>query len=254
MRYLTRGYVFAACAFVLTTLLYVLLQRFPEWLHYLSNIVEPAFSLIPLVMAAFSLRAHRHDRWFGRVDIFLSVGFLFWFLGEFTWSFYALYLGIEIPFPSLADVFWLVAYPFVLIGMVAFVAPFKEAVNRRNILPASVVSVLATVLIVVGLVLPVLSFSNDMFGNVVSLAYPMLDTALLFAAVMGVMVFWGGRIARGWYWLTAGAVLMSLADILFSYFVANGTYYEGHPLDLFFEFSYACFGLAIYEHLGALVE
>jgi len=69
------------------------------------------------------------------VDVLLLVGFLLWFLGEFTWSFYSLYLGIEIPYLSMADVFWLAAYPFALIGMVAFVYPFRAAISRRNMLP-----------------------------------------------------------------------------------------------------------------------
>jgi hypothetical protein len=253
MRLLRREYVAVACASALVTLLYALLQSSPGLLYYLSNMLQIGFSLVPLVFAALSLRVNRRDRWFGRVDGLLFVGFLFWFLGEFTWSFYALYLGIEIPYPSVADVFWLVAYPFVILGMVVYVAPFKSAISRRRLLVALVVSVLAAGLVAGGLVLPVLSFSGDMFSDIVGLAYPMLDVALLFASIMGVMLFWGGKITRGWYWLTAGAVLMSVADILFSYFTAAGTYYNGHPLELFFEFSYACFGLALYEHYRGIM-
>jgi len=230
------------------------LQLLPRWLYILSSTVEPAFSLIPVILAAFSLRVYRGDRWFAQVDSFLFLGFLLWFLGEFTWSFYTLILGVQIPYPSLADAFWLAGYPLVLVGMVAFVSPFKVAMRRRNLLVASVVSVAALGFVVRGLVLPVLSFSTDIISDVVGLAYPMLDIALLFALIMGLLLFWGGKMARWWYWLIAGAILTAVGDILFSYFTAIGTYYDGHPLELFFEFGYTCFGLAVHDRFRGLSQ
>jgi hypothetical protein len=249
MSSLRQDYVLTACACALAALLYLILQPLPGLLYVMSNTVEAAFSLVPLVLAAFSLRMYRRDKWFGRVDSLLLAGFSLWFLGEFTWSFYSLILGVRIPYPSLADVFWLVAYPFVVAGMLAFVYPFRSAISVRNIVVAHVVSLLAVVLVLAGLIIPVLSFSSDMFSNVVGFAYPMLDIALLFVSIMGIMLFWGGKIVRSWYWLIAGAILMSIGDILFSYLTAKRLYYSGHPLELFFEFSYACFGLAMYERI-----
>jgi hypothetical protein len=249
MSSLRRDYVLTAAVCALAALLYVSLQRLPGPLYVMSNTVETAFSIIPLVLAAFSLRMYRRDKWFGRADSFLFVGFLLWFLGEFAWSFYSLFLGVRIPYPSLADVFWLAAYPFVVAGMLVFIYPFRAAISIRNIVAAHVVSLLAIILVLAGLIIPVLSFSSDISTNVVGFAYPMLDIALLSVAIMGIALFWGGKIVRSWYWLIAGAVLMSVGDILFSYLTARRIYYSGHPLELFFEFSYACFGLAMYERI-----
>lgn len=230
------------------SLFYVLLQPFPKWLYDLSNTAEASFSLIPVALAALSLRTVRRDSWFARVDTFLLSGFVFWFLGELTWSFYALILGVAVPYPSLADVFWIAGYPFVLLGMIAFVHPFKAAITKRNLLLASALATLATGLVVAGLIVPVLSFSKYAVNQlVVGFAYPPLDIALLFASVIGISLFDRGKIVKGWYWLTAGAILTALGDILFSYSTALGTYYDGHPLELFLEFGYVCFGLAIYE-------
>lgn len=251
---LRRAYVLATCACALGTLLYALLQSYPELLYGFSNTVSIAFSLIPLVLAAYSLSVHRDDRWFRRLDAFLFVGFLLWFIGEFTWGFYALYLGVEIPYPSLADVFWLVAYPFVLMGTVSFVYPFRSAIRRRNIIPSLAVSALATLVVGVVLVLPTLSFSEDTITNIVSLSYPILDIVFLFVSITGVTLFWGGRIARAWYWFTAGAGIMAIGDILFSYAVANGTYYSGDPLDLLYVFSYTCYGLALHQNLRGILQ
>ena len=248
-----RGYLLALLASVLVGLLYGIAQ--PSWRYDLSNTAEVTFSLIPLLVAVLSLRRSRRDcRWFGSVDSFLLLGFLFWFLGEFTWSFYALVLRVAIPFPSLADVFWLAGYPFLLLGMVSFVSPFRTAITQGHLLRALIVSVVAVGLIVSSIVVPVFSLSTDLVGNAVSLAYPLLDIALLFAGLVGLLLFWGGKVARGWYWLTAGAILNAVADMMFAYLTAAGAYYDGHPLELLYALGYVCFALAVYESFGGMLQ
>jgi len=43
-----------------------------------------------------------------------------------------------------------------------------------------------------------------------------------------------------------------VADSSFSYTTAQGTYYAGHPLELFFHFGYLAFLLAFYLHTKEL--
>jgi hypothetical protein len=108
------------------------------------------------------------------------------------------------------------------------------------------VSTAAIGLIAVFLVIPVISLSSDLVLNIVGLAYPIMDIALLYAPIVGALLFRGGKLARGWYWLAAGAILYSFADILFSYLTANGAYYDGHPLELLYFCGDICAGLGLY--------
>jgi hypothetical protein len=39
-----------------------------------------------------------------------------------------------------------------------------------------------------------------------------------------------------------------VADLLFSYTTLNGTYHDGHWLELFFHWGYILFALAFYTH------
>ena len=118
----------AACASI--TVAYLALQPFPRPLYVLSNTSEAAFSLIPLLLSLYVLRTKtpfiKSTRWF-------AFGFLLWSLGEVTYSIYALFLGIAIPYPSIADLFWLIGYTFILVGMVAFIWPFRIAIKRESL-------------------------------------------------------------------------------------------------------------------------
>ncbi len=234
----------AACASI--TIAYLALQPYPGPLYVLSNTSEAAFSLIPLLLSLYLLKTKapfiKSVRW-------LAFGFLLWSLGEVTYSVYALILGIAIPYPSIADLFWLSGYPLVLVGMAVFLQQFRFALKRRSVMIALSISIIATGLIVAFLILPVISISPDLMTNIVGLAYPILDVGMLFTSILGILMFRGGRVARGWKWLTVASALMALADIGFSYLTAKGMYYDGHPIEVFFDYAYVCFGLSLYSQL-----
>ena len=70
--------------------------------------VTAAIALCAAIIVLFrQIRVHsQYSKTFG----FLAVGVGLWFTAEIIWTYYQLGLGIETPFPSLADVFWLAGY------------------------------------------------------------------------------------------------------------------------------------------------
>ena len=54
------------------------------------------------------------DGLLGKAYAALAIGISFWFIAEMIWTYYQVGLGIESPFPSVADLFWLIGYlPFI---------------------------------------------------------------------------------------------------------------------------------------------
>jgi len=245
---LGHGVALSAC--LLVTFLYFILQTTRNVLYILSNTLETTFSLATLLLTVYSLK--KTNPMFTKPARWLAAGFLFWFVGESTYSFYALFLGIEIPYPSLADAFWLAAYPLVLIGMFVFMHRFRFAISRQQLITAFAVATLASGLVVVFLIGPVLALSSDLLTSIVDFAYPIFDVAMLFFSLLGVLAFWGGSVGRGWYWLTSGTVLFAIGDVLFSYLTVSGTYYGGHPMELLYYYGYTSFALCVYSQLGGL--
>jgi hypothetical protein len=62
-------------------------------------------SLITVLRLGFKSRE-------GKYYLFLVVGIALWALAHTIWAYFELVLGIATPYPSIADFFWLLGYPF----------------------------------------------------------------------------------------------------------------------------------------------
>ena len=84
-----------------------------------SNWILIINSLIAVGLSAMILIKDK-DREEGEVDkpnILLAVGLVFWFIANIIWAYYELVLDIVSPVPSLADLFLLSAYGFLILSI-----------------------------------------------------------------------------------------------------------------------------------------
>jgi hypothetical protein len=148
-----------------------------------------------------------------------------WFIGEATWAGYRLILGVELPYPSVADVF----------------------LGKRFL--ASMLTTLGLAIFVsVALITPIIGVEEDLVTMAMGFAYPLLDIALFSVAFLGLLIFWKGNLGKSWLLINVAILLDVCADMLFGYATAQGTYYSGHVADLIFDLSYLFFLLAFYVH------
>ena len=63
-----------------------------------------------------------------------------------------------------------------------------------------------------------------------NLAYPLSDLLLL-AFVVAVFALKGWRLGRDWLWILAGFVTLAVADCIYLYRIASGTYVDGMFVD-----------------------
>jgi len=241
--------VVTACAVGIGAI-YLLAQTSRGFLYVLSNGLPPI-----LAFAAFSVAAagllHNGVKLKSRVSsvwVGYSLGVLFWFLGEFTWAVYALWYSIPVPFPSVADVFWLVGYAPLLCAIVVQSWPFRGFLTSRRMLPVNLaVFALACLLLVVLIPQTYLStIGQDYVTVFFSLAYPLLDLAMLNIALPVLLLYGKGRFWRPFLFVTFGLILTFVGDILFSWTTLNGTYYDGSYLELFFHWAYLALAYGFY--------
>jgi len=83
---------------------------YSDLIYALSNVLSPSFAGLAVLLSAFALLRYwgKPQDKFSRIWLCFTLGMGFWFLGELIWAVYALFLGVEIPYPSIADVLWLV--------------------------------------------------------------------------------------------------------------------------------------------------
>jgi len=138
----------------------------------------------------------------------------------------------ELPFPSPADVGYLLFYPLMLLALVALVRSQMRGL-AWSVLLDSAVGALGAAAVLAALLGPVLSEAVDesaILATAVAVAYPVFDL-LLVAAIAGIAAAPGLRIGPRWAFLVGGLVVFAAADIVYALLEVSGTYIVGVPLD-----------------------
>lgn len=184
----------------------------------------------------------------------LSLGFLGFFLGQSILGVYQIILGTS-PYPSPGDIFFMAAYPLLVLGAFAFVRAYREAGypvgSRRE--HAFLGGVLALVFLVVGVRLlgPVLAQPGPALERILTAAYPAFDFVLLVPILILLRItapFRGGQIFRAWSLVLLGIVALCVGDILYAYFTVMGRQGLGPLVDATYVLAYLGVVLGTSEH------
>jgi hypothetical protein len=197
--------------------------------------------------AACGLAACRH-RGRGRLAwALIAAGLVSWGTGEALWLIIELVLHRS-PFPSVADVGYLAGFPLAAAGIVLFPVVREQGRHSplRSLLDALLVSVSVFLVGWVTVLHPLIEASSGrMIDQVISLAYPLCDVALV-----AVVVFVSGNPMRDrempLMLLGLGFLGMAVADFGFAYLELTDSYVSGHPIDAGWIWSYVLLGLAAF--------
>lgn len=120
-----------------------------------------------------------------RANILLAVGLIFWFIANIIWAYYELVLDIVSPVPSLADIFLLSAYGFLICRLTIVYRKIGHTTNKKFLF--LIVSGTGLFLIyILNLTLENTETSNfrGLMLFVVTVAYPTLNSVLTVLALM----------------------------------------------------------------------
>ena len=150
------------------------------------------------------------------------------------WTFGELWYAIFEPetYPSMADLGYIAFYPLLYVGIVLLLRSRARTIAGTLWLDGITAAVAAAALgaaIIVELVLEETSGSTSTV--VTNLAYPLGDVLLL-SAVFGVFSLTGGKPGRRWLLLGLGVLSTTMADAVYLFQSAEGTYVEGTWIDI----------------------
>lgn len=175
---------------------------------------------------------------------YLLAGGLFAFVaGDLVWTFHTTVLRVELPYPSVADVFYLAAYPLFAAGLALMVharAPWRD---DAGLIDATIIATGAGVLSWIFFVSPQtdgLSLLEP--GPAVTAAYPLTDVLLL--AVAARLVLGGGARTTAYYLLVGGFIILLASDVAYTALILSGGYQSGDPIDAGWMVSYLLIGAA----------
>ena len=169
------------------------------------------------------MSAERHNRllWLG-----ILIGWSMWALAETIWAVY-LILGQEVPYPSLADLFWIAGYLPMGVGLITRIRTIPVKPSRSQnllIFGVSTAMVLVTFFFVI---LPILQYFDPqrLLESILNITYPLADLFLVIVCLRLLFTYEEGDYGFGWRLLTIGFIFMTVSDLIYSYAVWQEVYY-----------------------------
>ena len=160
----------------------------------------------------------------------LGAGIASWAAGDVYYTHW-LYNDPDPPFPSLADAGYLGFLPLAYVGFIllikARVPKLTPGVWLDGITAGLAVGALSAAVVLQAVLS---TTSGDVATVATNLAYPLGD-ALLLALVVAAFSLTGWRLDGTWLLLGAGLAIFAIADSIYLYQAANGTYLDGSLID-----------------------
>ncbi|HEY3727815.1 MAG TPA: diguanylate cyclase [Solirubrobacteraceae bacterium] len=180
----------------------------------------------------------------------MTVGLVMWTAGDLTWTLWLDNVANP-PFPSVADAFYLAMYPAMYGSLMLLIRSRLRNAGAAQWLDGGVVGLtVAAAAAAVTFPAVVGSGGGRFVAEAVNVAYPVGDFVLLiFVAVAYSLAGW--RPGRAWLLVGLGVAVTAIADIIFVYQVAKGTYVAGTLLDSMWPASMALLALAAWMSVRA---
>ncbi len=189
----------------------------------LDDIGEAVAAFIAAGSCAFAAsRNHGRTRvaW-----IFFGASAFSWGAGEVVWSVYQVGLNIAVPFPSAADLGFLLAVPLAVAGVFAFTsAPTRLATRGQTVLAGAIVGLsLLFIAWTLGLSKVYETSPATPVAQAIGLAYPIGDLIIATALIVALQRARRGEVGR-LALLLGGLAFNAISDSAFAFLTANGTY------------------------------
>ena len=238
--------VMLVTSIALISLIYLLAQSIPVLLRIIGTIGVTLMAAVSLIITIRTTKkTYSSPIW--RVFIALTLAISLYFIGEVTWDAYSWLISVDMPYPSIADISWLAGYFLQAYALFTLLKLSSINLSFRTKLIWFVASGLIFLALTYTLITPLLSLEEGLPILFFNLAYPIGDIFLFLLALTLIIFIRKVWLSLIWLPLAASSLIEFFADLSFSFIEARGAYFEGHPVDMLFTFSYALFAYGVYK-------
>lgn len=182
----------------------------------------------------------------GKAWALFACALIFWFVAEVIWAVYQQVYHKD-PWPSEADFFWIAGYPLYFGFLMYYQRPVKKSITKKIVVYTTLISVSILALLLYNGYNENLQLNN--FESILGLSYPTLDAFVLIPVLVGVVLFFGGKVNFMWVLMSLGMLCFIVSDMWFLITDINDSYYPGHPLDLLYVWAYVLFSFGVYDSM-----
>jgi len=213
----------------------------------------PTYAIVPGILTVYAailtIKLFREKHFQAKAFLFFTFGAAFWFIAEQIWQMYD-HIWEGEPFPSEADIFYIAAYPCHILFLLISLKPVLKSINRN-------VWFFAAALSLSFLIPSILAAYDDMegeeaFATSIALAYPIMASIQLIPAIVGVMYLAKKPSNLSWMLILFGFIIYNISDTYFLFAELDGSYFDGHPVDLLYVYSFFLLIFAFHHRLKYL--
>jgi hypothetical protein len=211
---------------------------FGNWIFVLA--------VVPVILSGILVKRNGWTGNHGKAWVFFASSAVFWFIAEQLWAATEL-IYKEKPFPSSADIFYLAGYPCYFVFSILYLKPFTNSISKKMTVSTSLIAI---VVLIPNLYMMYQNNSGEtQIAIILGAIYPIADAFILIPSIIGVTLFFRGKVNFLWSLLLIGFILEVCADTAFQYFSLDNSYYTGHPIDILFLWVYIIFSFGLYDHI-----
>jgi hypothetical protein len=211
---------------------------FGNWIFVLT--------IVPVILSGILVKRNGLIGDHGKSWIFFLMFIVVWFMADQIWTVTEL-IYHEKPFPSNADIFYMLGYPFYFAFLTLYLKPFKNSISKKLIFSTSLIAI---AVLIPNLYMTFQNNSDETQTSIILGAiYPLADAIVLIPSMLGVVLFFRGKVNFLWSLLLIGFVIEVIADTAFQYFSLNNDMYTGNPVDILFFWAYVIFSFGLYDHI-----
>jgi diguanylate cyclase len=203
-----------------------------------TNLAYNAIGLTSGLMILVAVRVHRPERpamWF-----WFAAGQITWVVGDVVYEYLQYVRHVE-PYPSVADVFYLGAYPMLVAGLLLLLVRERSRGDLVGLVDAAVIATGVGLALWIFVLHPIAAdTSASSLQRAIGVAYPVADVLLL--AMLARLFTSGARTPRSRL-LGAAALLLLFSDVGFSVLTLYSSYDSGF-LDAGWLLSYVLWAVA----------
>jgi signal transduction histidine kinase len=244
--------LFLIVSLVALTLVYQLRPLLDDsqffWISFPAYVIIPGTLIIFSIILTIKLYKQKHFQL--KSFLFFTIGALFWFVAEQIWALYQYVYNVD-PFPSIADIFYIASYPFFLFFLLLSLQPIRKSITKKILLFSLMLSFAFLVPSLLGTYYASDESEGgaDILSKSIGLSYPILSSFQLAPAIIGIMFMTKKEVTYSWMLLLFGFLLFAISDTVYLFSELNGSYYDGHPVDLIYLYAFILLIFSLHSRL-----
>lgn len=187
---------------------------YSSWMLIINSLIAAGLSMVVLIKERTLIRRDR-------TGIYFTIGLLFYFLANIVWGYYEIVLDIVSPVPSIADLFLMSAYGFLIYRLIVTYKRIEKKGNNKIIYITSIITgIFLAYILNLMISLTEVSNSRGIMLLVVTVTYPILNSILTVLALSILLNIKGQRhISVPWICELIGLLAIVVGDSWFAIIV-----------------------------------